>query len=101
VLCVGKTPVTFQYGNMDVMSEGDESGFWVVFRGPEKAWKVTAEGRNLWDDGYDLITQHRIPLIRELAEDRDFADEICIKGKKPKPVITRLVIEDVTPKEEK
>jgi hypothetical protein len=80
--------VSLQYVYASVRSEFTPTSFWMLFVGLE-SWKVTVEGRNL-RPLYDRMQDHCLRRLRQA--DRDFG------GEEGKPFVTRIKIEDVTPK---
>lgn len=85
----GAEPVrTFDYQHMG-FKQFEPTKFVMEFHEPEH-WRLTVEGRNLWD-AYNYLCHHRLEWIKKA--DRDFDD-----GKKA--VITGIVIEKIEEKAE-
>jgi hypothetical protein len=80
--------ISLQYVYISVQAEFTPTKFWVLFVGLT-SWKLTVEGRNL-RPLYDRLQDHCLRRIRKV--DRDFDEE-------GKPVVTKLEVVDVTPKE--
>lgn len=83
-----KPVISLQYVYISVQAEFTPTKFWVMFVGLT-SWKLTVEGRNL-RPLYDRLQDHCLRRIRKV--DRDFLDD-------GKPVVTKLDVQDVTPKE--
>lgn len=74
---------SFDYHHMG-LKKYEPTRFVIEFQEPEH-WRLTVEGRNLWEV-YNYLVMHRLEWIT--AADRDFED-----GRKP--VITRITVEKV------
>ncbi|QEL18766.1 hypothetical protein [Limnoglobus roseus] len=84
----GNPVVSFQYVYLSVRSVFTPTEFKVVFVGME-SWAVTVVGRNL-RRLFDRLNDH---CLRKLVQtDRDFGDD-------KDPVVTKIEVENVTPKE--
>lgn len=74
---------SFDYGHVG-LKKYEPTCFVLEFHEPDH-WRLTVEGRNLWSV-FNYLVLHRLEWIQPV--DRDFED-----GKKP--VITKIVIEQV------
>jgi hypothetical protein len=89
----GKKKIQLQYEHLDSddpASEGfaaDGQSFSIVVCNSRKVLRITVRGRQL-EEGYDLITFHRMPWLRSIEKGRDF-------GQVDGPVITGFEIETV------
>lgn len=86
----GKAVQSFQYVYISVEAEFTPAAFTFLFVGL-KHWKIVVHGRNL-RPVYDRINEHRVRRIR--AVERDFGQD------EGKPLISRIEVEDITPKDE-
>lgn len=86
----GAGPVfSFQYVYLSVRAEFTPTKFKVVFVGMQ-SWAVTVHGRNL-RRLFDRLNDH---CLRKIVQaDRDFGED------KDQPIVTKIEIDDVTPKE--
>jgi hypothetical protein len=93
----GKKKMQVQYEHLDSddpESEGmadDGQSFTFVVSGARKQLRIVVRGRRL-EEGYDLLTFHRLQWMRSADSERDF-------GQGDEPVITGFQIEPITEEE--